>query len=504
MKFSLLIGAFCLVAQKAKAATLDENLDYKVFPLRTNEEAAVVEWGSSAIISALDGAVANFGPQTSLGAFFEVETAPILASPINGRGRKKNISPEDDPHGEAVPYPGPLDNADDVEGNMLVMTNENSNMSAVAMARVAKDSGAAALMIVNFDKANPDSILSLKTENEEEEKFAAEHIDIPVFMVSLASGNLITSATYEEGMKEEDIVNNGMPDRVRLYAAGDRPFFEDVTSKNPILYLIHNLLNEEECSSLISQAKNKFSPIDDSISNLLENIVASNDRKRRAFGVEEILLWKGQINGHMGKQVDERIEQVTGYPREQFSDWQIMKFEKEGSKYELTYDMHPIYQPVATITVFLNELEGSESGGDVVFPDADSISVKIKPKQGLAIVHHNSDFEGNIDAASLHGDLPLNTDEIKYIAKKYVYATPLAPTKRIVLPIFALLNGGRLPRWIVTIYNYLLVKFGLEQGNFYFDKLFVMGPVFLILSLVNALASFLAPKKAESSKSKKD
>jgi hypothetical protein len=92
MKYSLLIGALCVVAQKAKAATLDANLDYKLFPLRTNEEAAVVEWGSSAIISALDGAVANFGPQTSLGAFFEVETAPILANPINGRGRKKNIS----------------------------------------------------------------------------------------------------------------------------------------------------------------------------------------------------------------------------------------------------------------------------------------------------------------------------------------------------------------------------------------------------------------------------
>ena len=33
----------------------------------TSEEAAVVEWGHSAIISALDGAVAAFGPQTSQG-----------------------------------------------------------------------------------------------------------------------------------------------------------------------------------------------------------------------------------------------------------------------------------------------------------------------------------------------------------------------------------------------------------------------------------------------------
>ena len=34
---------------------------------RTSEEAAVIEWGHSAIISALDGAVATFGPQTSQG-----------------------------------------------------------------------------------------------------------------------------------------------------------------------------------------------------------------------------------------------------------------------------------------------------------------------------------------------------------------------------------------------------------------------------------------------------
>ena len=37
---------------------------------RTSEEAAVIEWGHSAIISALDGAVAAFGPQTSQGVSF--------------------------------------------------------------------------------------------------------------------------------------------------------------------------------------------------------------------------------------------------------------------------------------------------------------------------------------------------------------------------------------------------------------------------------------------------
>ncbi len=95
-----------------------------------------------------------------------METVPILASPINGRGSRADIPKEADPVA-GVAYPGPLDNEDDVHGNMVVMTNEDSGMSAVAMARVAKESGAAALMIVNMDKKNPDSISSMKAETDE-------------------------------------------------------------------------------------------------------------------------------------------------------------------------------------------------------------------------------------------------------------------------------------------------------------------------------------------------
>lgn len=474
------ISALCTLAS-ASAASLKTKLNYKVFPVRKNEEAAVVEWGNSAIISALDGAVASFGPQTSLGAFFEVETAPVLASPINGRGSKVNISSEDDSV-VGVPYPGPLDNQDEVDGNMVVMTNDKSDMSPVAMARVAKESGAAALMIVNVDEKNPDAIYSLEAETNDEIKYAEEHIDIPVFMVSLASGNLITTATYQEGMAEEDIVNNGMPDRVRLYGAGDRPFFEDAVSQNPVLYLIHNLLSNEECQMMMAMAKGKFDKVDDTISNLLEHTVAENDRKPRAFGIEKIMLWKGQLSGHAGKQINERIEQVTGYPQDQYSEWQISKFEK-GSKHEMHYDFHPIYSPVATITVFLNDLESNESGGEIVYPKAgkDKNPIMVKPKLGLAVVHHNTDFDGHFDYHTLYGEKPLYNDEVKYIARKFVYSEPLPPSKRVVLPILAALNisgsgsgGGKLPRWVVTLYNYLVVKFGLENGNMYFDKICVI------------------------------
>mmetsp|Transcript_25731 Transcript_25731/g.31707 ORF Transcript_25731/g.31707 Transcript_25731/m.31707 type:complete len:529 (-) Transcript_25731:86-1672(-) len=478
----LLFGSFFVfLAEAASSAnSIDPTLDYDIFPLREQEKAAIVEWGHSAILSALDAAVADFGVHTSQSAFFEVETSPILAQPVDGRGERSDI-PEDEDDIEGVPYPGRLLNAREAHGNMVVMTN-HAGMSGVAMARIAKESGAAALMVVNVDDENPDFIFSLQAETEEERKYAEEHIDFPVIMVSLASGNLITTATVEEGMAEHEIVNNGMPDRVRLYAAGDRPFFEDVSNQNPVLYLIHNLLTQDECEMLLKQSQGKFDKLDDSVSNLLENIVAEPSQK--AINIETTMMWKGQLNNHAGKQIEERIEQVTGYPQDQFSDWQISKF-VQGARHELHYDHHPLYSPVATISVFLNHLDDNDSGGEVVFPNpVQGSPVMITPQQGLAVVHHNTDYEGNVDYSAVYGEMNVRgKDQVKYIARKYVYAQPLPPSKRIILPLLALVNGGKLPRLVVNIHDLFIAKFGLESGNVYFDKLCTMYPILVLLMI---------------------
>ena len=130
------------------------SLDYRVFPRRTHEEAAVIEWGHSAIISALDVSVAHFGPQTSEGATFEVETMPILASPINGA----MIDDDGEPQIKA------LENADDIEGNVVVMTNAGGLLTGVQMAQIAVKSGAAALVVVNVDEEHPDDVYRMPAE----------------------------------------------------------------------------------------------------------------------------------------------------------------------------------------------------------------------------------------------------------------------------------------------------------------------------------------------------
>ena len=151
----MLFPTTLILVSLALASAGDDQKKYRIFPQRTSDEAAVIEWGHSAIISALDGAVAAFGPQTSQGANFEVETAPVLANPIDGVGRWKKSDDESLSAFERE-YPGKLLNAADVEGNMVIMTDA-AGLSGVTMARIAKESGAAALMVVHIPQEHDDS-----------------------------------------------------------------------------------------------------------------------------------------------------------------------------------------------------------------------------------------------------------------------------------------------------------------------------------------------------------
>ena len=269
---------------------------------------------------------------------------PVLASPIDGVGSQRNTK-----GGENVEPPSDLElpkltNANEVEGNMVIMTDA-AGLSGVAMARIAKISGAAALMVVNTDQDAGDYIFSLEPESDEEAKYAAEHIDIPVIMVSLQAGNVITTALATDDM-DPAIVNSGgaLPDRVRLYAGGDRPFFEDAVSRAPVVYLIHNMLTGEECDDLISLADGKYDRVDDTtgINNYLENTMASETLgQATAKNIDRVTLWKGGIAGKLFKDIDERISQVTGFPPEHFSDFQVNKY-VEGSSYEEHFDINPV------------------------------------------------------------------------------------------------------------------------------------------------------------------
>lgn len=473
-----------------------ESIEYDVYPRRTAEEAAVLEWGHSAIISALDASVAMFGPQTSQAALLEVECMPILASPVNGVpiGWKPSSSSEDqdaeinDDKNDQPPIQK-LDNADEVHGNIVVMTN-NGGLSGVGMAKVAKMSGAAALLVVNIDEERPDDIYRLEVLEGEEAD--AEAIDIPVVMVSLNSANVLTTATVEPDMDATDIVNHGMPERVRLYAGGDRPFFEDVEPYKPTLYLIHNLLTDAEADGLIAAAANKVDRVQRGVPDTLQ-LLSDPDSYPN---VDNVLLWQGLLHTPPQKAIEDRIEQVTGFPSAHFSDFVIDKLEPgSGAQWLAHYDnTHPYLVPMATITIFL-----TSSGGPVVYPSS-RFPIMIEPVKGLAIVHHNTDENNILEKSTIHALLSTNIgDQPAYIARKYIFTEPMSNARRVALPVLAWPFGGKLPKFVPQIHDVLVQQFGYEDGVSYFDKLLIAIPVFLLIVLAQFIVSWVQKQLASGS-----
>lgn len=445
------------------------------YPQRHAHNSAVIEWGNSAIISALDAAVAKFGPQTSRAAYFEVETSIVLANPVDGSS--------------------PFTNPDEIHGNMVLVTNVGN---VAAMAREVQSLGGVALCVVNTDADAPDYIYTLEGDGEEE-------VEIPVVMVSLSGGNMLTVA----GGEGEEI---NLPERVRLYAAADRPFFEDVSSAGPVLYLIHNMMTEEECNGLIEVAE----PILEELTtqnSVLENY-APHHHSMVGGKVETAFLWKGPLVGGLPKplggaflkEIDERLEQVSGFTKTHFSDFQVWKF-SQGGFHAQRIDVRPAHglTPIVGITIFLNQLE---EGGDILYPELANQPVRVRPTRGLAVVHHVLKEDGSIpphDPSSAFLDEAVKLG-VKYVARRYIYAEALSPARRYVLPLLAWPLGGRLPKVIVGGHDQFVEKFGWQRGVYYFDLLiagvglFLGGFVCFLLSLLLQFSFRSEPTKKEKKK----
>lgn len=260
-----------------------------------------------------------------------------------------------------------------------------------------------------------------------------------------------------------------------MYAGGDRPFFEDVEAVEPTIYMIHNLLTSIECDTLIQRADPLVTPV--TKADALQLTVDPSP----FVNVDRVMLWEGALQGPGGKAIDERIEQITGFPSQHYSDWTVDRL-KSGSHWNPHYDLLPSnFAPLATITVFLS---GVSDGGEMVFPSTQTSPVKIRPVKGLAVVHHNSNEKQEFDVNSIHGLLPVAPDDkdaVLYIGRKYILPDPVSKARRTGLPVVSWASGGKLPAVFVKLHDGLTGHFGFENGSTYFDKIIVFTPIFLFL-----------------------
>lgn len=259
---------------------------------------------------------------------------------------------------------------------------------------------------------------------------------------------------------------------------------------NPTLYLIHNLLTEEEATRLILSAESKVSPVEK------EDLLQLTFKVENFPGVQRVMLWQGMFQSPGQKAIEERIEQVTGFPVSHYSDWVVDKIEP-GAHWKPHYDDHPIAPAMTTITVFLND-----KGGPIVYPSGKT-PIKFIPQRGMAIVHHNTDEKLKLVLSTVHAMFPHDGDQPAYVARKFVFAEPVSNARRIALPLFALPFGGRLPGFIIALHDLLLDKFGVEQGTFFFDKACVFVPLLIVLLIVQYIVDYVQRQFTRESSDKK-
>jgi len=187
---SLLSAAFSAsISQFSKLPEL-QAIKYREYPRRSQDEAAIVEWGHSAIIHAFDVTVADFGPQTSQNALMEIETKPVAGLPIDGLDEMGNVVDK-------------LTN--DVFGNVVVMTRKpNAKVTGSQLALAAQKAGAAAVLIVYLDPSNPEETGKLLKDE------FSDAVDIPTASMSYNSAHVLTN--IETTGKPIDLVKGTMPE----------------------------------------------------------------------------------------------------------------------------------------------------------------------------------------------------------------------------------------------------------------------------------------------------
>jgi len=156
--------------------------------------------------------------------------------------------------------------------------------------------------------------------------------------------------------------------------------------------------------------------------------------------------------------------------------------------------------------VFLNDVPDGE-GGELLYPNPQDGGkpVMVRPRKGLAVVHHNTDENYVFDKSTANEELVVTgSSTVKYVAKKYVYLNPQPQAMRVVLPLIALPFGGKLPGIFSTLYIALIDKFGVETGVTYFRKIVTMLPVLLLLGIASVVSDAIQKKLKEGKDGKKE
>ena len=184
-------------------------------------------------------------------------------------------------------------------------------------------------------------------------------------------------------------------DNVTMYAA------------DPIVYLVSDFLNDDECEAFISAAQGR----------LKSSTVISKDKFIKHESRTSENCWLEHDANEIVHEVSKRLSILVQMPIRNAEQYQVVYY-KAGAEYKPHYDSfdydaeegkknwEPGGQRMLTALAYLNDVE---EGGGTGFPN---LGVEIEAKKGDVLVFHNTSPDSNkIHPKSLHAGLPVIAGE---------------------------------------------------------------------------------------------
>lgn len=206
-----------------------------------------------------------------------------------------------------------------------------------------------------------------------------------------------------------------------------------VLSWHPRALLYPNFADKARCEAIISLAKKTLAP-----SGLALRKGETTDTTKDIRTSSGTFLNSAADPSGALRWVEEKMAKATMVPVEHGEFYNVLRYEI-GQKYNSHYDtFNPReYGPQRSqrIASFLLYLSDVEEGGETMFPFEgyknmdngydfkECVGLKVKPRQGDALLFYSVMPNGTLDSAALHGSCPVVKGE-KYVATKWIRDHP--------------------------------------------------------------------------------
>lgn len=210
----------------------------------------------------------------------------------------------------------------------------------------------------------------------------------------------------------------------------DIPF--QVLSWKPRALLYPRFASKEQCEAIMKLARTRLAP-----SALALRKGESEDSTKDIRTSSGTFLRADEDTTRSLEQVEEKMAKATMIPRENGEAFNVLKY-NVGQKYDCHYDVFDPAeygpQPSQRMASFLLYLSDVEEGGETMFPFENfqnmnigfdykkCIGMKVKPRQGDALLFYSMHPNGTFDKSALHGSCPVIKGE-KWVATKWIRNT---------------------------------------------------------------------------------